>query len=125
MLDFWLGVLNSKNATSNVKKSGQPFYDSFYFLTDNVNSNSISAEAPLSEVHQKNETRKGQKSQVYHRKKKLGFLTKIKSCNESQVGKNEDDLFGQIITKFLSKISNWEIEEETQLDIQKLLFQAK
>ena len=31
MLDFWLGVLNLKNATSNVKKSGQPFYDSFYF----------------------------------------------------------------------------------------------
>ena len=54
----------------------------------------------------KNETRKGQKSQVYHHKKKLGFLTKLKSCNESQVGKNEDDLFGQIITKFLRKISN-------------------
>ena len=101
MLDFWLGILNSKNATSNVKKSGQPFYDSFYFLTDNVNSRDTT-----SSTTKKNETRKGQKSQVYHRKKKLGFLTKLKSCNESQVGKNEDDLFGQIITKFLSKISN-------------------
>ena len=49
----------------------------------------------------------------------------LHSCNESQEGKSEDDLFGEIVAKSLSKISNWEIKEETKLEIQKLLFQAK
>ena len=49
----------------------------------------------------------------------------LQSCNESQEGKSEDDLFGQIVAKSLSKISNWEIKEEKKLEIQKLLFQAE
>ena len=49
----------------------------------------------------------------------------LHSCNESQEGKSEDDLFGETVAKSLSKISNWEIKEETKLEIQKLLFQAK
>ena len=49
----------------------------------------------------------------------------LHSCSESQEGKSEDDLFGETVAKSLSKISNWEIKEETKLEIQKLLFQAK
>ena len=41
----------------------------------------------------------------------------LQSCNESQVGKREDDLFDQITAKSLSKISNWAIKEETKLEI--------
>ena len=84
MLDFWLGILNSKNATSNVKKSGQPFYDSFYFLTDNVNSrdtiSSISAEAPLSEVHYKKKwNKKGSKKSSLPSQEEAWF------SNETQI----------------------------------------
>ena len=32
----------------------------------------------------------------------------LQSCNDSQEGKSEDDLFGQIVSKSPSKISNWE-----------------
>ena len=49
----------------------------------------------------------------------------LQSCNESQEGKSEDNLFGQIVAKSPSKISNWEIKEQTKLEIQILLFQAK
>ena len=53
------------------------------------------------------------------------LMTKfLQFCNETQEGKNQDDLFGQIAAKSLSKISNWEIKE-TNLEIQKSLFQAK
>ena len=45
-------------------------------------------------------------------------------CNETQEGKNQDDLFGQIVAKSLSKISNWEVKE-TNLETQKSLCQAK
>ena len=41
----------------------------------------------------------------------------LQSCNESQEGKSEDDLFRQIVAKSLSKISNWEIKEETKREI--------
>ena len=33
-------------------------------------------------------------------------------CNETQEGKNQDDLFGQIVAKSLSKISNWRIKAQ-------------
>ena len=49
----------------------------------------------------------------------------LQSCNDLQEGKSEDDLFGQIVSKSPSKISNWEKKEETKLEIQILLFQAK
>ena len=32
----------------------------------------------------------------------------LQSCNDSQEGKSEDDLFGQIVSTSPSKISNWE-----------------
>ena len=34
-------------------------------------------------------------------------------------------IFGQIVAKSLSKISNSEIKEETKFEMQKLLFQTK
>ena len=49
----------------------------------------------------------------------------LQSCNESPESKSGKDLFGQIVAKSLSKLSNWEIKEETKLEIQILLFQAK
>ena len=41
----------------------------------------------------------------------------LQSGNESQEGKSEDDLFGQIVGKSLCKILNWEIKGETKLEI--------
>ena len=49
----------------------------------------------------------------------------LQSCNEWQEGKSGKDLFGHNVAKSLSKLSNWEIKEETKLEIKTLLFQAK
>ena len=48
--------------------------------------------------------RKGQK--LYKKSPNILKAKFLQSCNESQKGISEDDLFGQIVPKSLSKISN-------------------
>ena len=126
----------SGSGTSDVKKPVWPFYDTLYFLDDDVNPRdticNISTEVPSSEcIPKKRSKKESQESslvwqeEAWFSNKNILMAKFLQSCNESQEGKSEDDLFGQNVAKSLSKISNWEIKEETKLEIQKLLFQAK
>ena len=126
----------SGSGTSDVKKPVWPFYDSLYFLDDNVNSRdticNIFTEVPSPESVPKKRNKEGSQESSLVSQEEAWFSNQnilmanfFQSCNESQEGKSEDDLFGQTVAKSLSKVSNWEIKEETKLEIQKLLFQAK
>ena len=107
-----------------------------YFLDDNVNPRdticNISTEVPSSEcVPKKRNKKESQESslvwqeEAWFSNKNILMAKFLQSCNESQEGKSEDDLFGQNVAKFLSKISNWEIKEETKLEIQNYFSKLK
>ena len=105
-------------------------------VDDNVNPRdticNISTKVPSPESVPKKRSKKGSQESNLVSQEEAWFSNQnilkakfLQSCNESQEGKREDDLFGQIVAKFLRKISNWEINEGAKLEIQKLLFQAK
>ena len=125
------------NLLTDVEKHVWPSYDTLYFLADNVNPRvgticNISTEVPsLESLPKKRKKKRSQEpspasqEEAWFSNQNILIAKSLQSCNESQEGKSEDDLLGQIVAKFLGKISNWEIKEETKLEIQKLFFQAK
>ena len=89
------------SGTSDVKKPVWPFYDSFYFLADNVNPRdticNISTEVLSPEGVQKKRNKRGsQESSIPSHKEACFFNQNIlmakflQSCNESQEVKSED-----------------------------------
>ena len=98
-------------------------FDSFYFLDDNVNPRdticNISTEVPSLESVPKKQSKKGSQKSSLVSQEEAWFSNQnilmakfLQSCNESQEDKSEDDLFGQIVAKSLSKISNWRIKAQ-------------
>ena len=102
------------SGTSDVKKPAWPFYDSLYFLADKVNSRDTSCnnstEVPSPERVPKKRSQKGSQESSLLSQEEAWFPNRnilmdkfLQSCNESQESKSEDDLFGQIVAKPLSK----------------------
>ena len=70
-------------------------------------------------VYQKKQSKKGSQKSSLVSQEEAWFSNQnilmakfLQSCNESQEDKSEDDLFGQIVAKSLSKISNWRIKAQ-------------
>ena len=79
----------------------------------------ISTEVPSPESVPKKRSKKGlQKSsllsqeEAWFSNQNIRMAKFLQSCNESKEGKSKDDLIGQIVAKFLSKISNWGIKAQ-------------
>ena len=111
----------SGSGTADIKKPTSPFFDSLKFLDDNLTVKGTSSSINLSEVSQFKKKRKEVNSskvdewmtsqnalmskliQSYDRSKESTFVT-------------EDELFGQVIRKYIAKIPDGEITEELKID---------
>ena len=120
----------SGSGTGDIKKPTWPFFDSLKFLDDNLTVKGTSSSINLSEVSQFKKKRKEVNSsevdewmtnqnalmskliQSYDERKESTFVT-------------EDELFGQVIGKYIVNIPHGLIKEELKIEIQQRILNAK
>ena len=120
----------SGSGTTDIKKPTWPFFDSLKVLDDNLTVKGASSSINLSEVSQFKKKRKEVNSSEVEEwmKNQNSLVSKlIQSYDEPKEWTfvTKDELFGQLIAKYIAKIPDGEIKEEPMIEIQQCILNAK
>ena len=111
------------------KKPTWPIFDSLRFLDDNLTVKGISSSINLSEVSQFKRKEEVNSSEVDEWMTNQNALMSklIQSYDEPKESTfvTEDELFGQIIAKYVARFPEGEIKEEFKIEIQQCILNAK
>ena len=120
----------SGSGTADIKKPTWPFFDSLKFLDDNLTVKGTSTSINLNEVSQfKNKRTDVNSSEVDEwmtdQNALMSKLIQSYDGPKQSTFVMEDELFGQVIAKFIAKTPDGEIKEELKTEIQQSILNAK